>query len=108
MRRLVLRSPIGSPSSQASPALGLSSPSRSLTEVVLPAPLGPRKPKISPRGTVIDRPASATVLPNRFDRSTVWMAGAEAATPTGAAAVIVGAASATPARYTAVSLVGWR
>src|SRR5712691_5203519 len=79
MRRRVLRSPIFSPSSHASPDVGLSRPSRSLTEVVLPAPLGPRNPKISPRGTVIERPASATVLPKRLDRSTVCIAGVSAA-----------------------------
>src|SRR5438477_13206590 len=87
MRLRVLRSPIVSPSSQASPEVGLSRPSNSFTDVVLPAPLGPRKPKISPRGTVIESPVSANVLPNRFDRSTVCIAGDEAATPLGMAAV---------------------
>src|SRR6202165_6121089 len=86
MRRRVPRSPIGSPSSHASPDVGLRRPSSILTEVVLPAPLGPRNPKISPRGTVIDKPESATVPPNRLVRSTVWMAGAAAAPPVGAAA----------------------
>src|SRR5713226_2416837 len=101
MRRRVLRSPIGSPRSHASPEVGLSRPSRSFTEVVFPAPLGPRNPKISPRGTVIERPASATVLPNRFDRSTVCMAGESAATPSfvGVAAMETDAGSATHAGY---------
>src|SRR5712691_220006 len=100
MRRRVPRSPMGSPSSHASPEVGLRRPSSSLTDVVLPAPLGPRKPKISPRGTVIDRPESATVLPNRLVRSTVWMAGAAAATPfSGVATTETGADSATKAGY---------
>jgi len=43
--------------------------------VVLPAPFGPRNPNTSPRGTVIDSPARATVLPNLFDRLTVCIAG---------------------------------
>src|SRR5216683_3450441 len=101
MRRRVPRSPAGWPSTHASPDVGASRPSRSLTDVVLPAPLGPRKPKISPRGTVIERPASAIVLPNRFVRSTVCMAGEEAAIPVeGMAAVETDAVSATHAGYT--------
>src|SRR4029077_13037695 len=91
---------MGSPSSHASPDVGLSRPSSHLTDVLLPAPLGPRNPKISPRGTVIDKPASATVLPNRLVRSTVCIAGASAATPfSGVAATDAGADSATKAGY---------
>src|SRR5438270_12523997 len=86
MRPRVARSPIGWPRSQPSPDEGASRPSRTFTAVVLPAPLGPRKPKTSPRGTVMDRPASAILPPNRLVRSTVWMAGDEAATPPGVAA----------------------
>src|SRR5712692_1701102 len=79
MRRRVARSPIGEPSTQASPPLGGISPSISFTAVVLPAPLGPRKPKTSPGGTVMVRPASATLSPKRLDSSTQWMAGEAAA-----------------------------
>ena len=86
MRRRVARSPTRWPRSQPSPEVGLSKPSSSLTAVVLPAPFGPRNPKISPRGTVIVSPASATVLPNRFVSSTVWIAGEAAAPPPGGAA----------------------
>jgi hypothetical protein len=59
--------------------------------------LGPRKPKISPRGTVIERPESATVFPKRFERSTVCIAGESTAAPWegGAAAVETDAGSAT-------------
>src|SRR3982074_3114822 len=100
MRRRVSRSPIGRPSSHPSPELGLRRPRRSLTDVVLPAPFGPRNPKTSPRGTVIERPASATGLPNRWDSSTVRIAGEPAATPSGAAAGEISASSATRAGYT--------
>src|SRR5258708_12918491 len=85
MRRRAVRSPSGRPSSQPWPEVGLRRPSSSLTAVVLPAPLGPRKPNTSPRGTVIERPASATVCPNRLERLTVWIAGEPAAAPGGAA-----------------------
>src|SRR2546427_10697376 len=83
MRRRVRRSPTGLPSSQPSPDDGLRRPSSSFTAVVLPAPLGPRKPNTSPRGTVIDRPARATVCPNLLVSSTVFTAGGPAAPPPG-------------------------
>src|SRR2546428_13766717 len=81
MRRRVRRSPTGLPSSQPSPDDGLRRPSSSFTAVVLPAPLGPRNPNTSPRGTVIDRPARATVCPNLLVSSTVFTAGGPAAPP---------------------------
>src|SRR5450759_3939014 len=102
MRRRVWRSPMGLPRSHACPEVGLRRPSRSLTEVVLPAPFGPRNPKTSPRGTVIDRPASAVVCPKRFERFTVWMAGEPAAAPGGAAATC-SVTSVTSAGYNACS-----
>src|SRR5260370_27630334 len=37
--------------------------------------VGSRNPKTSPRGTVIESPARATVCPNRLERFSVWMAG---------------------------------
>jgi hypothetical protein len=43
--------------------------------VVLPAPFGPRKPKTSPRSTVIVRPASASTRPYCLRRSRASMAG---------------------------------
>src|SRR4030088_1198896 len=73
-----MRSPIGAPSNQAWPADGSVSPRRSFTEVVLPAPLGPRKPKTSPFGTVIVSPARAVTWPYLLARSWVWMAGVSA------------------------------
>src|SRR5690606_16562377 len=48
------------------PSAGRSSPSSVRMSVVLPAPLGPSKPKISPRRTRNDTPRSASTLPNRF------------------------------------------
>src|SRR2546425_6469766 len=83
MRRRVRRSPTGLPSSQPSPDDGLRRPSSSFTAVVLPAPLGPRNPNTSPRGTVIDRPARATVCPNLLVSSTVFTAGGAGAPPPG-------------------------
>src|SRR5689334_18151606 len=65
---------MGAPSTQPSPALGRASPTSSLTAVVFPAPLGPRKPKTSARRTLIVRPLSATVFPYRLARSCVCTA----------------------------------
>src|SRR2546429_8875905 len=81
MRLRVRRSPAGLPSSQPSPDDGLRRPSSSFTAVVLPAPLGPRNPNTSPRGTVIDRPARATVCPNLLVSSTVFTAGGAGGPP---------------------------
>src|SRR2546430_14941291 len=81
MRLRVRRSPTGLPSSQPSPDDGLRRPSSSFTAVVLPAPLGPRNPNTSPRGTVIERPARATVCPNLLVSSTVFTAGGAAGPP---------------------------
>src|SRR5881275_2365764 len=93
MRRRAPRSPSGRPSSQPCPDVGFRRPSSSLTAVVLPAPLGPRKPNTSPRGTVMVRPASATVRPKRLDSSTVLTAGVPAAALGGAAALVSSATS---------------
>ncbi len=48
------------PSMRIEPASGLSSPSMALSVVVLPAPLGPRRPKISP--SLISRVTPSTAL----------------------------------------------
>ena len=42
---------------------GRTRPSSMLMVVVLPEPLGPSSPKTCPRGTDIDRPSTATMLP---------------------------------------------
>ena len=46
----------------ACPALGLASPSSSRISVVLPAPLAPRKPNATPRGTSRSTPSSAGAI----------------------------------------------
>ena len=52
------------PSTLASPALSGSKPVSILITVVLPLPLGPRNPKISPRATVKLTSFTAVKLPN--------------------------------------------
>ena len=52
-------------------------------DVVLPLPLGPRNPKISPRATVRDRSTTTCLLPKRLLRSWTSMA---ASVPGGALA----------------------
>src|SRR2546426_9926110 len=100
MRLRVRRSPTGLPSSQPSPDDGLRRPSSSFTAVVLPAPLGPRKPNTSPRGTVIDRPARATVCPNLLVSSTVFTAGGGGGPPRGGGAPGFSSPSPPPPRRT--------
>jgi hypothetical protein len=43
-------------------------------DVLLPAPLGPRNPKIEPRGTFSERLRTATFGPNAFSRFRVSIA----------------------------------
>ena len=64
MRARAARSPSGAPSTCPVPDVGSTSASSILIEVVLPAPFGPRNPKISPAPTRSDRSATATVAPN--------------------------------------------
>src|SRR5215831_14680642 len=54
------------PPTVAVPASGTISVARTRIVVVLPAPFGPTKPKISPRGTRKSTSSSATWLPNRL------------------------------------------
>ena len=56
----------GWPSQRISPASARRIPRQIRIVVVLPAPLAPRKPKISPRGTLKDSASSASVAANRF------------------------------------------
>ena len=58
----------GMPATVADPLVGAMSVPSVRTVVVLPAPLGPRKPKISPRPTSNDTSSTATRSPNRFER----------------------------------------
>jgi hypothetical protein len=59
MRRRTATSPSGRPRISASPLVGKTSCISSFSVVVLPAPLGPRKPKTSPGATSIDNRSSA-------------------------------------------------
>ncbi len=52
------------PKSEASPLVAFTKPSRTFMVVVLPAPLGPRKPKTSPCPTERFRPYKATFVPD--------------------------------------------
>src|SRR2546427_5533852 len=67
------------PSTSTSPEVGSSSPSRISTVVVLPAPLGPSSPKVSPRAISRSSPLTASTVPlrllYRFRRSRHWTAG---------------------------------
>src|SRR5438874_1424124 len=54
------------PSTSTLPPVASVSPSRISTVVVLPAPLGPSRPKHSPRGTSRSRPSTATSSPYFF------------------------------------------
>ena len=54
--------PAGLPKTLTAPAVGKTSPSRILINVVFPAPLGPRKPKTSPSFTARSTPARARTL----------------------------------------------
>src|SRR5579884_80157 len=62
------------PPTRASPSVGASSPQRMRMVVDLPAPLGPRKPKISPRATSSVTWSTAMNSPKRFTRSRSWTA----------------------------------
>src|SRR3954452_20022390 len=59
------------PATIALPAVGDRSPVRRRMVVVLPAPLGPRKPKMSPSSTTKERSSTAWRPPNSFVRPTV-------------------------------------
>ena len=51
------------PQTRAAPDVGVASVQSTLIVVLLPAPLGPRKPKTSPGGTVNDTPRTASTSP---------------------------------------------
>ena len=72
-RRSASRSPepsavTGRPSIEARPAVGRASPVRSRSVVVLPAPLGPSRPKTDPAGTSRSRPSTASTPPGPPNR----------------------------------------
>ncbi len=64
-RRATLCLSMASPSSSMLPADTLTNPVIASMSVVLPAPFGPIKPRISPGSTLIDTSSRATTPPNR-------------------------------------------
>src|ERR1700722_10307846 len=64
----------GWPSTLIVPALAWVRPSNMRIIVVLPAPLGPRKPKALPRGTCRSTLSIAARWPKRLVRPVVWIA----------------------------------
>src|SRR5512133_1246835 len=66
MRSVSVR--MSKPATRPVPPLGVSRPQSMRIVVDLPAPLGPRKPKISPRVTENEIPATARNAPKRFSR----------------------------------------
>ena len=76
----------GSPQTVADPELGARSVASVRTVVVLPAPLGPRNPKISPRSISNDTSSKATRSPNRLPSPMADRAGAGRPAPAGGAA----------------------
>ncbi len=69
------------PATVAEPAVGIASVHSMLIVVVLPAPFGPRNPKVSPRKTSNSTPATATRSPNRFSSPRTEMTESGVAAP---------------------------
>src|SRR6185295_1469407 len=65
------------PPTMARPEVGAISPHSTRMVVDLPAPLGPRKPKISPGGTSRFKSATAVKSPKRLVSFSMWTAGPE-------------------------------
>ena len=65
----------GSPQTVADPDVGAMSVASVRTVVVLPAPLGPRKPKTSPRSISNDTSSNAMRSPNRLPSAFAVRAG---------------------------------
>src|SRR5579859_2373901 len=66
MRARTSREPTGCPRSRARPPDGFTRPNSILTDVLLPAPFGPRNPKASPRATWRVRSRTAGRVPYVF------------------------------------------
>ncbi len=65
------------PLTRAAPAVGFASVQSMLIVVLLPAPLGPRKPNTSPGGTVKETPLTASISPKDFPSSSTSIAGGD-------------------------------
>src|SRR5271157_4212066 len=63
------------------PAVGSSRPVRQPMVVLLPEPLGPRKPNMVPGATDSDKPWTAVTVPYFFTRSVIRMASIGSAPP---------------------------
>src|SRR5215471_12118101 len=76
-RSRIARRSAGMPgaSTRISPDVGVVSPSRSWIVVVFPAPLGPRRPKISPGATENERSSTACTSPKDLQRRRISIAG---------------------------------
>src|SRR5581483_466875 len=85
------------PARWISPASRRWSPESVLMVVVLPEPLGPMSPRISPRRMARESPSTATTPPKRLTTPRVSRAGGSAA-PAAAPVVIGGSASGRPPR----------
>src|SRR5438270_7614367 len=77
------RSGMGWPSMLHEPPLALGMPSSTRIVVVLPEPLGPRKPNTLPTGTARSMPSTAAISPKRLVRPRVSMARAGVVTAGG-------------------------
>src|SRR5882724_7633519 len=66
MRWRAMGSRTSTPKRNAEPLVGFTKPSNTFMVVVLPAPLGPRKPKTSPAWTLRFRSLTASFLPGAF------------------------------------------
>src|SRR6266540_1173312 len=73
------RSTTSKPATLARPALGRSSVHSIEMVVDLPAPLGPRNPKVWPGGTLKLTPRTASTSSNRLIKPSAWMAAAPSA-----------------------------
>src|SRR5881409_3063753 len=70
---------MSSPAKRADPRVGLTVPEITLNSVVLPAPLGPTRPRISPAATDSETSSSARKPPNATPiASSSSMSGAQA------------------------------
>src|SRR3989441_7395386 len=70
--RYAARPPISAPRKRTEPALGLSAPAMRLNTVLLPEPLGPIRPRISPSATSNETLLTAVKPPKLFVRCSTF------------------------------------
>src|SRR5438477_11372178 len=95
------------PATVAGPPVGRASVHSILMVVDFPAPFGPRNPKVSPRATSNDTPATASISPYRLLRFSTVTASA-ASDPGGGAPASTAASDIPPTlrRYSATAAAG--